>query len=191
MELSPSWEAANCAATKKVRRFITSSQERSTSPYPEPDRSSPYHPISLRSILILSTYLRLGLPSGLFPSGVPTNILYAFLFAHIRATCPAHLILLYFFLICIVGGWSPNWVPSARRPLTGLLYLPRVMENGEFGGMNCRGNRSTRRKPAPAPLCPPQISLDQTRDWTRAAAVGRQRLTASAMARPFSLTWSF
>jgi hypothetical protein len=28
--------------------------------------------------------------------------------------------------------WSPNWVHSARRPLTGLLYLPRVivrMEN--------------------------------------------------------------
>jgi hypothetical protein len=30
------------------------------------------------------------------------------------------------------GGWSPNWVHSARRPLNGLLYLPRVivmMEN--------------------------------------------------------------
>jgi hypothetical protein len=27
----------------------------------------------------------------------------------------------------------------------------------------CRGHRSTRRKPAPAPLCPPQIPLDQTR----------------------------
>jgi hypothetical protein len=37
-----------------------------------------------------------------------------------------------FFLICIVGGWSPNWVHSARRSLSGLLYLPRVivrMEN--------------------------------------------------------------
>jgi hypothetical protein len=30
------------------------------------------------------------------------------------------------------GGWSPNWVHSTRRPLNGLLYLPRVivrMEN--------------------------------------------------------------
>jgi hypothetical protein len=30
------------------------------------------------------------------------------------------------------GEWSPNWVHSARRPLNGLLYLPRVimmMEN--------------------------------------------------------------
>jgi hypothetical protein len=37
----------------------------------------------------LSTHLRLGLPSGLFPSCFPINILYAFLFSPIRATCPA------------------------------------------------------------------------------------------------------
>jgi len=29
------------------------------------------HPISQRFILILSPYIRLGLPSGLFPSGFP------------------------------------------------------------------------------------------------------------------------
>jgi hypothetical protein len=37
-----------------------------------------------------------------------------------------------FFFYLHSGGWSPNWVHSARRPLTGLLYLPRVivrMEN--------------------------------------------------------------
>jgi hypothetical protein len=38
------------------------SQESSTGPYPELDQSNPYHPISLRSILILSAHLRLGLP---------------------------------------------------------------------------------------------------------------------------------
>jgi hypothetical protein len=48
-----------------------------------------------------------------------------------------------------------------------------------IGGMKIgRGNRSTWRKPAPAPLCPPQIPLDQIRDRTRAAAMGSQRLTA-------------
>ena len=34
------------------------------------------HPTSWRSILILSTHLRLGLPSGLLPFGFPTNTLY-------------------------------------------------------------------------------------------------------------------
>jgi hypothetical protein len=56
-------------------------------------QSTPSHPISLvRYILILSTYLRLSLPSGLFPSGFPTNILWAFLFSPIRATYPTPLI---------------------------------------------------------------------------------------------------
>jgi hypothetical protein len=50
---------------------------------------------------------------------------------------------------------------------------------GAIGGAEIgKGNRSTRRKPAPAPLCLPQIPLDQTRDRTRTAAVGSQRLTA-------------
>jgi hypothetical protein len=40
-------------------------------------------------------------------------------------------------------------------------------DDGEIGGMKIgRGNRSTRRKPAPAPLCPPLIPLDQTRART-------------------------
>jgi hypothetical protein len=56
------------------------SQESSAGPYPEPDQSNPSHPISLRSTLILFIRLGLDLPSGLFPSGYPINILYAFLF---------------------------------------------------------------------------------------------------------------
>jgi hypothetical protein len=36
--------------------------------YPEPDQSIPSpNPTSWRSILILSSHLRMGLPSGLFP----------------------------------------------------------------------------------------------------------------------------
>jgi hypothetical protein len=50
------------------------------------------------------------------------------------------------------------------------------------------GNRSTRRKPAPVPLCPPQIQHEQTWDRTRAAALGSWHLTASALARPIYLS---
>jgi hypothetical protein len=47
-------------------------------------RNSPHHPISLRSILILSTHPSLGLPSGL----LPTNNLYAFLFSFMLHASP-------------------------------------------------------------------------------------------------------
>jgi hypothetical protein len=48
---------------------------------------------------------------------------------------------------------------------------------GAIGGMKIgRGNRSTRSKPAPVPLSPPQIPHDLTRARARAAAVGSRRL---------------
>jgi hypothetical protein len=68
------------------------------------------------------------------------------------------------------------------------IVQPQMIDEGDcgaIGGMKIgRGKRSTRIIPAPAPFCPPQIPLDQTRARTRAAAVGSQRLTAWAMARP-------
>jgi hypothetical protein len=87
-------------------------------------------------------------------------------------------------------------VESKLGPLgTSAIHWPIVpapgdCEDGEFGGLNGRRNRSTRRKPALTQLCPPQIPLDQTRDWTRAAAVGSQLLTASAMARPLHTAYT-
>jgi hypothetical protein len=55
----------------------------------------------LRSILILS-YLLLSFPSGLFPSGFPTKMFYAFLIFPMRATCLAHLTLLG--LVTLMSG---------------------------------------------------------------------------------------
>jgi hypothetical protein len=66
----------------------------------------------------------------------------------------------------------------------GLLYQPRMVDDDECGpvsGMIRKGNRSTLRKPAPVPLCPPQIPYAVTRALTLAASVGSQRLTARAM----------
>jgi hypothetical protein len=58
-------------------------------------------------------------------------------------------------------------------------------ENGVFDGMKIgRGNQSTREKPAPAPLCAPEIKHGLTWDRTRAAAVETRQLTTWATARP-------
>jgi hypothetical protein len=63
------------------RPFTVCTGARATCPYPSAGRvqATPFHPMSLRSILILSSHLRLGPPSGLLPSGSLTKILYAFL----------------------------------------------------------------------------------------------------------------
>jgi hypothetical protein len=58
-----------------------------------------------------------------------------------------------------------------------IVPAPGDYDNGEIGGIIGRGNRSTRRKPAPVPLCPPQTPY-AARTRTRTAAVGSQRLTA-------------
>jgi hypothetical protein len=58
-----------------------------------------------------------------------------------------------------------------------IVPAPGDYDDEEIGGMIGRGNRSTRRKPAPVTLCPPQTS-HAARTRTRAAAVGSQRLTA-------------
>jgi hypothetical protein len=82
-----------------------------------------------------------------------------------------------FFLIGIVGGGvqlGPLGTAAIHRPI---VPAPGDYDNREIGGMIGRGNRSTQRKPAPVPLCPPRTP-HAARTRTRAAALGSQRLTA-------------
>jgi hypothetical protein len=86
-------------------------------------------------------------------------------------------LIIIFFVISGVG-----LSPLGTAATSGQLYKPQMIDDGDcgaIGGMKIgRGNRSTRKKPALGPLCPPQIPHDQTRARTWAAAVGSQRLTA-------------
>jgi hypothetical protein len=81
-------------------------------------------------------------------------------------------------LIVIAGvgvQLGPLGTAATNRPI---VPAPRDYDDdGEIGGKIGREKPSTRRKPAPVPLCPP-LTPHATRTRTRADAAGSQRLTA-------------
>jgi hypothetical protein len=89
-----------------------------------------------------------------------------------------------FFVLVSWGGVRLS--PLGTSGTTGRLYQPRIIddEREAVAGMRTgKWNQSTRRKPVPVSLYPPQIPHYLTLAWTRAAAVASRRLTAWAMAR--------
>ena len=96
----------------------------------------PPHPKSWRYISILSSHLNLGLPSGLFHSGFPTKTLYTPLLSPIRATCPAHFILLDFITRTIFGeqyrSLSSSLCSFLHSPVTTSLLCPNIPLNTPF-----------------------------------------------------------
>ena len=87
-----------------IRRFITaftSARHLSLSWARSIESILPHH--TWRSILMLSFHLRLGLPSGLFPSGFLTKTLHTPLISPTRATYRSHLILLDLIAWTILG----------------------------------------------------------------------------------------
>jgi hypothetical protein len=66
-------------------------------------QSIPPHITTEKSILILFSHLRLGLPSRLFPSLFLTRTLYSLFLSHECATCSDHLIVHYLIIRMIFG----------------------------------------------------------------------------------------
>ena len=98
-----------------TRRYITAltSVRHLSLSWTSPIQSIYPHPTSWRSILILSTHLCLGLPSGLLPSSFPTKTLYTPPHSSpICATFPAHLILLEFITCTILGEVYKSFISS-------------------------------------------------------------------------------
>ena len=96
MKQSPSSETNHMSASQEfpafygARRFITlfTSARHLSKSWASSIHSMHPHPTSWRSILILSSHPRLGLPIGLFPSGFLNKSLSRFLLSPIRATFP-------------------------------------------------------------------------------------------------------
>jgi hypothetical protein len=66
-------------------------------------QSTPSHPVSARSVLILLSHVCLHLSSGIFLSCFHNKILCAFLPSSIHDTCPACFILLDFIAVIMFG----------------------------------------------------------------------------------------
>jgi len=88
-------------------------------PYPQPDQCSPYLAIPLSGICLNIIFpLVLGLPSGLFPSSLPTKTLYAPLPHTCHVPRPSH--------SSSFGHPNNIWwgVQAISSPLCSLLHSP-------------------------------------------------------------------
>jgi hypothetical protein len=85
MEPSTACEANSTLATEEFINTLRNPKvhhcvHKSSQLVPILGRINPFHSfctLFLRLILILSSHLRVGLPNGLFPSGLPTKTLYS------------------------------------------------------------------------------------------------------------------
>jgi hypothetical protein len=143
MEQSPSWEANSHAASKEFSLLSW------THNLHYRVRNSPplvhilsqicsvdiFHPISLRSIQTLSSHLPLDLPSGLFPSDLPTKISYEFLISHtFYISCPSHTTWLITLITFVEAYklWSSSLCRFLQPPATSYLLDPNILPSTLF-----------------------------------------------------------
>jgi hypothetical protein len=85
------------------------------------------------------SHLLLDLPSGLFHSGFPTNNLHSLVSSPIRATCPAHLILLDLTILITLGEeyklWSSSLCSFLQPPVSSSLYY--ISQSIEHALLQC------------------------------------------------------
>ena len=111
-----------------TRRFITvlTSVRHLSLSWANPIQSTYSHPTSWRSILILSTHLRLGLPSGLFPSGFPTKTLYT---PSPHPYAPRALPISFFSILSPVQYWVRSTNHLAPRYAISVISTTQLVQN--------------------------------------------------------------
>jgi len=160
MVRSASWEANWFAASQEIPRISRNPKVHyrthkclppvSTLGQPNPVHIPTSHLLEILPNIV--THLRLGLPSGLFPSSFPTKTLLTPLSSPIRATCPAHLILFAFITRTILGeeykSFSFLVMQSPPVPRIRLVWSNQrgwVWMGGVYGGFWC-GNHINAQK---------------------------------------------
>ena len=128
MQQSLSWEANWFAASQEISCILWNLKvyyciHKCLPLVPILSQLDPVHSTTLHILKIHLNIIFLGLPSGLFPLGLPTKTLYIPLLSPICATTPAHLILLDFITQTILGEVYRSLSPSLCSFLHSLVAL--------------------------------------------------------------------